>query len=211
MADARARILDRIRKALQRQDPVPYEGEDLSGPVFAGSDDPLDVLFAERFTKAGGKFFFAESPEQLIGALQELFAAKGWTAVACRDETLRLEFTQAGVPSLYDGLDLALAQAGLSRCESRVARTGSILLSSRLASGRALPIYPPVQVVVADTAQLVPDIADGLVAVRQRYGAQLPSLINLATGPSRTADIEKTLVLGAHGPREVYVFLLDRP
>jgi L-lactate dehydrogenase complex protein LldG len=211
MADAKERILGRIKQALQRQDPQPYEGEDLSGPVFAASDDPLDVLFAERFTAAGGKFFFAESPLHLIQALQELFAAKGWTAVACRDEALRLEFTQAGLPSLYDGQDLEPAQAGLSRCESLVARTGSILLSSRLASGRALPIYPPVQVVVADTAQLVPDIAEGLTALRQRHGDHLPSLINLATGPSRTADIEKTLVLGAHGPREVYVFLLDRP
>jgi len=57
---------------------------------------------------------------------------------------------------------------------------------------------------------LVYDIRDGLVALKEKYQQQLPSLITFATGPSRTADIEKTLVVGVHGPREVYLFLVDR-
>jgi L-lactate dehydrogenase complex protein LldG len=47
--------------------------------------------------------------------------------------------------------------------------------------------------------------------IMQKYDGALPSMISFATGPSRTADIEKTLVLGAHGPKEVYVFLIDDP
>ncbi len=57
---------------------------------------------------------------------------------------------------------------------------------------------------------MVPDMVDALRGLHKRYPNGLPSLINFATGPSRTADIEKTLVLGAHGPRAVYVFLLER-
>ncbi len=211
MSTAKERILHRIREALQRKDSLPFEDEDLSGPVFAGSPESLDILFAERFTAAGGRFFFAENQNELLSALRELFLTKGWTRVACRDASLVEQLTSGGLPALYNGVDLSGAEAGLSRCEALVARTGSILLSSRLASGRELPIYPPVQLVVADTRQLVPDIAEGLTLLKNRYPDQLPSLINLATGPSRTADIEKTLVLGAHGPGEVYVFLLDRP
>jgi L-lactate dehydrogenase complex protein LldG len=45
--------------------------------------------------------------------------------------------------------------------------------------------------------------------VQGRYGATLPSMLSLTTGPSRTADIEKTLVLGAHGPRRLTLFLLE--
>jgi L-lactate dehydrogenase complex protein LldG len=45
--------------------------------------------------------------------------------------------------------------------------------------------------------------------MRKKYLASLPSMMTLITGPSRTADIEKTLVMGAHGPRELYVFLLE--
>ena len=53
------------------------------------------------------------------------------------------------------------------------------------------------------------DMKEALAMLMQKYDGAIPSMINLATGPSRTADIEKTLVLGAHGPKEVYVFLID--
>jgi L-lactate dehydrogenase complex protein LldG len=55
----------------------------------------------------------------------------------------------------------------------------------------------------------VPDIQDGINLLQQRYGTDLPSMINLNTGPSRTADIEKTLVVGVHGPAEVFCFLVN--
>jgi L-lactate dehydrogenase complex protein LldG len=50
-----------------------------------------------------------------------------------------------------------------------------------------------------------------LQSLKEKYKNNLPSLITFATGPSRTADIEKTLVVGVHGPKEVYVFLVDEP
>jgi L-lactate dehydrogenase complex protein LldG len=53
------------------------------------------------------------------------------------------------------------------------------------------------------------DIKEGLLNLREKYAGKLPSLITMATGPSRTADIEKTLVVGVHGPSEVYVFLVE--
>ena len=90
-----------------------------------------------------------------------------------------------------------------------IARTGSFLLSSRQFAGRRLGIYPPIHIVVATSSQLLPDIGDGLAFIRKKYGNNLPSMISLVTGASRTADIEKTLILGAHGPRELYLFLLD--
>jgi L-lactate dehydrogenase complex protein LldG len=52
-------------------------------------------------------------------------------------------------------------------------------------------------------------VQDALLAVKERYGPAFPSLLTFATGPSRTADIEKTLVVGVHGPKEVYCFLVD--
>ena len=63
--------------------------------------------------------------------------------------------------------------------------------------------------VVAYTSQLVPDIKDALRNIKQKYDNNLPSFISFITGPSRTADIEKTLIIGAHGPKELYVFLID--
>jgi L-lactate dehydrogenase complex protein LldG len=63
--------------------------------------------------------------------------------------------------------------------------------------------------VIARTGQLVMDLKDGFQLLKSKYGQNIPSLISTITGPSRTADIEKTLVLGAHGPKELFVFLVD--
>jgi L-lactate dehydrogenase complex protein LldG len=89
-----------------------------------------------------------------------------------------------------------------------VARTSSMVLSS-VHQGRVPSVYAPVHICIAYTSQLVYDIRDGLVALKQKYHQYLPSLITFATGPSRTADIEKTLVVGVHGPKEVYCFVID--
>nr|MBA2746565.1 LUD domain-containing protein [Flavisolibacter sp.] len=89
-----------------------------------------------------------------------------------------------------------------------VARTGSMVLSS-VHQGRIPAVYAPIHVCIAHTSQLVYDIKDGLQAMKTKYRDYLPSMITFATGPSRTADIEKTLVVGVHGPKEVYCFVVD--
>ena len=105
--------------------------------------------------------------------------------------------------------DLASCDASITSCEFLIARTGTIVLSAGQESGRTVSVYAPVHVCIAYSDQLVYDIKDGLQMLKDKYQIELPSLITFATGPSRTADIEKTLVVGVHGPKEVYVFLLD--
>jgi L-lactate dehydrogenase complex protein LldG len=83
-------------------------------------------------------------------------------------------------------------------------------MSAAQESGRTVSVYAPVHICVAYTSQLVYDVKDALLKAREKYSGNLPSLITFATGPSRTADIEKTLVVGVHGPKEVYVFLVDQ-
>lgn len=70
-------------------------------------------------------------------------------------------------------------------------------------------VFPASHIVFAHTNQIVLDIKDAMRGLKEKYPNGLPSMISLITGPSRTADIEKTLVMGAHGPEELYVFLLD--
>ena len=80
---------------------------------------------------------------------------------------------------------------------------------SSVHQGRIPSVYAPVHICIATTSQLVYDVKDGLIALKEKYQRFLPSLITFATGPSRTADIEKTLVVGVHGPKEVYCFVID--
>ncbi|HXC05957.1 MAG TPA: LUD domain-containing protein, partial [Bacteroidia bacterium] len=72
-----------------------------------------------------------------------------------------------------------------------------------------LLVLPNYHIVVAYTSQLVLHLKDALKGIKDKYGAQPPSMITAIAGPSRTADIEKTLVQGAHGPKEIYVMLID--
>jgi L-lactate dehydrogenase complex protein LldG len=101
------------------------------------------------------------------------------------------------------------ADVGITLCEALVARNGSVLVSNGSAAGRRLSIYPNIHIVLAYTSQLVMDLKDGFALLKEKYGDRLPSMISNVTGPSRTADIEKTLVIGAHGPKELFVFLID--
>ena len=84
-------------------------------------------------------------------------------------------------------------------------------MSAAEQSGRTVSVYAPIHICIAYTNQLVFDIKDALELVNKKYNGNIPSLITFASGPSRTADIEKTLVTGVHGPKEVYLFLIDSP
>jgi L-lactate dehydrogenase complex protein LldG len=78
-------------------------------------------------------------------------------------------------------------------------------------NSRRLNVYPETHVVIAYVDQLVDDLKDAFIAVQKKYSGKLPSMLSVITGPSRTADIEKTLVMGAHGPRQLFVILVETP
>jgi L-lactate dehydrogenase complex protein LldG len=108
----------------------------------------------------------------------------------------------------FDKNALEACDAGITACDAAVAQTGSILVSSGSCGGRGLSILPHVHVVVVTLDQIVATLADALHAVRDRHAGRLPSMLSFITGPSRTGDIERILVLGAHGPKELIVILV---
>jgi L-lactate dehydrogenase complex protein LldG len=172
----------------------------------------LAETFAANFQRIGGEFFYCENLAQLGLAL------RAWLAERLPDgqqfyvwePALQGLLTEAEVPFQPTEADFkAQAAVGLTSCEALVARTGSLVVAPATASGRRLSIYPDQHVVLAHPSQVVAEISDALRAVQARYGDALPSMLSLTTGPSRTADIEKTLVLGAHGPRRLTLFLLE--
>ena len=91
-----------------------------------------------------------------------------------------------------------------------IARTGSVLISTSIDSQRRIISAPEIHVVFAYENQLVADLPIALRNVKNKYSENLPSQITVITGPSRTADIEKTLILGAHGPKEFIVILIKK-
>ena len=209
VSSAKENILKKIRQALSESTPIPFPQSEGSHSVFQPSRQDLEIEFAEQFTKLQGKFIFCIDHRELVTQLNALIGHQTWKKVYCREEKLRQVLKEHAFDSFSD-TELGDCDAAITTCESLVARTGSIVLSSASPSGRTVSVYAPVHICIAYADQLVYDIKDGLIALKEKYQQQLPSLMTFATGPSRTADIEKTLVVGVHGPREVYLFLVDR-
>ncbi|HEY1114123.1 MAG TPA: LUD domain-containing protein [Chitinophagaceae bacterium] len=200
---AKNSILKKIRLALSESTPIPFPKSEGTDPVHQHLQQDIVVEFAEQFTQLQGKFVFCADEEELLHQFATLCQQHGWTKIYCTDKRLAPLADEKFLTGDIVGCDISL-----TACECLVARTGSLLLSARN-SGRIPSVYAPVHVCVAYTSQLVYDIKDGLNLLKNKYKNGLPSLVTLATGPSRTADIEKTLVVGVHGPKEVYLFLVE--
>ncbi|MBL0267452.1 MAG: lactate utilization protein [Chitinophagaceae bacterium] len=208
VSPSKENILKRIRKALSHSTPLPFPQSEGNQPVFHPLDQEPEVEFAEQFTKLQGKFIYCINQQELAFQLASLIKKQDWHKVYCQEDKL----VAAVAGQLSDRLvktDLAHCDVSITGCEYLVARTGSIVMSAADPGGRAASVYAPIHICIAFTSQLVYDIRDALQAAKEKYGQHLPSLITLATGPSRTADIEKTLVVGVHGPKEVYLFLVE--
>jgi L-lactate dehydrogenase complex protein LldG len=208
ISPAKENILKRVRNALSQSVQLPFPNSEGNNSVFKTENEGLELKFAEEFARLQGKFIYCTSKQELIENLQALAAHKEWQHVYCQTPELIKTFKLAGLPFINKG-DMHSADAAITDCEYLVARTGTMVLSAAQPSGRALPVYTPVHLVIAYTHQLVFDLKDAISRLKDRYNGELPSAVSFATGPSRTADIEKTLVVGVHGPREVYVFLVD--
>ncbi|MEO7529996.1 MAG: LUD domain-containing protein [Sediminibacterium sp.] len=205
---ARENILTKIKQALAKPVPVPFPASQGNESVFLPSKQELEVEFAENFTRLEGRFSFCANEQELVEQLQALITSRKWVKIYSRETNLQDRLSQAGFTSAYSD-DVATCDAAITGCESLIARTGTMIMSSAQLSGRTVSVYAPVHICIAYTKQLVYDIGEGLQQIRETYGQQFPSMVTLATGPSRTADIEKTLVVGVHGPKEVFCFLVD--
>jgi L-lactate dehydrogenase complex protein LldG len=201
VSPAKENILKRIRQALSNPVPVPFSQSEGTNTVFPPVPDDLGVVFAEEFVKLQGRFAFCTDEADMLQQVQQLITAKEWTKIYCGEDKWNHD--------LSNTISLSTCDVSVTGCELLVARTGSIVMSAAQQSGRTVSVYAPVHICIAYTNQLVYDIKDALQLLKEKYAGNIPSLITFASGPSRTADIEKTLVTGVHGPKEVYCFLVE--
>jgi L-lactate dehydrogenase complex protein LldG len=208
VSPSKENILKRIRQALTNSTPLPFPQSEGNSSVYKPSHQELEVEFAERFKTLQGRFVFCLNHTELTAQLNALAEHNQWKKIFCRDEPLKKTLAENNFTNFsYD--DLPSCDAAITTCEWLVARTGSIVMTAAGTGGRTVSVYAPVHICIAYRSQLVYDVKDALQQAKEKYAGNLPSLITFATGPSRTADIEKTLVVGVHGPKEVYVFLVD--
>jgi L-lactate dehydrogenase complex protein LldG len=223
-------VLERIREALAQQ-PVPGHHTPTPSKLPSGTsrDDafravlpavganPGEILalFAKNATDLRAVFHPVKNMAEAVSVLRELATMEKWDKIA----THRGELTDAasaalGLPAYrteenFDKNTLEKCPVGLTECDALVAHTGSVLVTSKSTGGRALTVLPPHHVVLARNSQLVAGLPDAFALVRKRYAGQFPSMISFITGPSRTGDIERILVLGAHGPKKLTILCIE--
>jgi L-lactate dehydrogenase complex protein LldG len=223
----RENILGRIREALRTAAPRPgshgtsqtqtpaappvNQAREWLPAVGATMEEQFELL-AKNCADLKADFQRLDSREQLPAALLKLRDAEKWQRVASHSGELSNFACQAlGLPVLltdhgYDAQALEKCDAGVTECDALIAQTGGVVVTSRSTGGRALTILPPHHVVIARREQLVPDLPAAFALLQQKYSPNFPSMISFITGPSRTGDIERILVLGAHGPKKLTIF-----
>lgn len=231
-AGDREAILQRIRASVKTPAPKLYEAHaHTEGSATVASEPehesrdwlpqvPADregqfKLFAELSQKLQTDFRRVPDWESLRQMAGDLIEESETELVACHAHPLvdkalenqsipRLDTSQPFQPSQMEP-----AAIGFSACDALIAQTGSVLVSSRTCGGRALSVLPPHHIVIARENQMMADLATAYDFVRHHYSGQLPSMLSFITGPSRTGDIERILVLGAHGPKRLTILCLE--
>ncbi len=217
----REQIFGRIREALRNPAPVPgaHHGESLPPvteasaaphipewlPLVGDSEAERLELFKKNSIELKADFRLLDSEEEVHAQIAELSA--DWKRVAThRNPLTDLVCDRIDLPILctdggYDAAEMEECDVGISACDALIAQTGSVLVTSTSAGGRSLSVLPPHHIVVARRDQLLSDLPSAFALLEERYAPDYPSFISFITGPSRTGDIERILVLGAHGPK----------
>jgi L-lactate dehydrogenase complex protein LldG len=226
----REKIFARIREALTVPAPMPGHHHGHAGhahPSAAPSAQarqwlpPTGESFEEQLERfrlnaadLKADFHVVSQRSDLDALLLKLRDTQGWKKIASHSgdltnhaaRILGLPLCQTDQP--YDVSELESCDAGITECDALVAQTGSVLVTSRSAGGRALSVLPPHHVVLARRDQLIRDLPAAFQLLKQKYGSNYPSMMSFITGPSRTGDIERILVLGAHGPKQLTIVML---
>ncbi len=223
-------ILNRIAEALRFEAPRHHE-HNVGGPApsetsaafrqwlppVGKSRKEQIALFAQQSETLRTELRECVSVAAAKKALQAMAEEEGWTKIAVHRGELLDPISAALPDSLaqiqleegYAKRELESCDVGLTECEVLVAQTGSICVTTLSSGGRALSVLPPHHIVVARAKQMVPDLSAAYEFLRAKYAdGAYPSFISFITGPSRTGDIERILVLGAHGPKRLTVLLV---
>ncbi|WP_163708873.1 LutC/YkgG family protein [Mangrovibacterium lignilyticum] len=207
---SRENILNRLKQGRHSRPEEFIPEPDFESPIYHEPKGSLADWFQENLELVAGKVFRPKNLDEAIQLIAGFKAEEKWEHLFCADPILQKALTgQVEFEQKSD--DFLNLQVGITPCEFLVAHLGSVMISSGGESGRRVHVFPETHIVIAHQRQLVKFLDDAMEAIQAKYHGNLPSSITNITGPSRTADIEKTLVMGMHGPKKLIVLLCDEP
>lgn len=215
---ARENILGRIRKAQGRggSEPTAQELEQVraniarhaAGPIPAiGRASDLVLQFKHECDRVGTTHGEVESRESVPGEVRRYLEANGLPQrVVVWHELAALDWNGARI-AIDDRRAEAADRTSVTSCFCSVAETGTVLLLSSAETPKATALLPETHICVVSRARMVPNMEAAFALLRAERG-EPPRATWFVSGASRTADIEQTLVVGAHGPYRVHVILI---
>lgn len=216
MSDARDRILAKVRKGIGRDQPTTATEAQKARDHGFGSELPPRPLwdtalldhFTERFLAAAGTVDRVDGNADAAAAILAYLRERDLAAtIRIADHPLLADIPWPAEMQVDRTGPVADALVGVSVAVGALAETGTLVLYSGRESATELNFLPEYHIVLLREADVVGYMEDVWNLLRQRDGFP-PRALNFITGPSRTADVEQTIQLGAHGPRSLHLILL---
>jgi L-lactate utilization protein LutC len=169
----------------------------------------LDILFASALIEKGGKFLYCESMSEVVAELKAMSRDMGWAHVFCWENEIKDAFCENDFQRGAIGFTLENSNAAMCLCETLVADSGNLILNPKQASRRRLPVFPKVQIFLADTSRIAADLNKAIDAFNLKNRGELPSVLDLTDNVKGHYYHDGNLVLKAEGSSDIYVFLID--
>jgi L-lactate dehydrogenase complex protein LldG len=224
MSDARAQVLGAIRRSLKREAPSPQQGAEIEARLASPPTGPIPArgqlapparieLFVSMAQEAACTVARVADGAAVPAAVADYLARENLPAklrLAPDPAVTGLPWSTRPLLEISTGRSDGGDEVSLTPAFAAIAETGTLVLTSGAERPTTLNFLPETHIVVLRAGQVVGGMEEVWAALRRRHGpGQMPRTVNLVTGPSRSADIEQTLQMGAHGPRRLHIILVD--
>lgn len=212
---SREAVLARVRAALRRDGPDDEARAAAHAYLAARRQGPRPALPADLVQRFLDRAADMSSTTERIDAIEAVPAAVAryaasvgvaGAAAVCWPELGWLDWRAAGV-TVDVRATVGDDALGITGCFCAIAETGTLVFASSGNSPSATFLLPETHVAIVHPAQIVAGMEDAFARLREER-TEMPRALNLVSGPSRTGDIEQTIVLGAHGPRRVHILVV---
>jgi len=205
---AREAILGSIRANLARSVPDERHPVHLENPVILSQTTSLIERFRDNLQSVNG---YCIITTDIADVLRQIITDLNARRIAISDSpeverllhATNLEIEELGIaPNEHDVFNF---DVGITTAQAAIAETGTLVLDSAHERHRLVSLVPPVHITILDASRIVETLGEALTLLRKDN--EISPAVTFITGPSRTADIELTLAIGVHGPRELYVIV----
>ncbi len=219
---SREQVFANIRRGLKRGEPTSQQREATLARIQRKENNLIPAraqlpqteqieLFREMATNAAAEIIDINSINELPTAVQSWLEQKGINQLVrgSSPDLEQLDWSQAENLSVDTRVAQVGDRASLTICFAGIAETGTLMLHSQAESPTSLNFLPDNHLVLLRKSQVVGIYEDAWKKLRETRGNHWPRTVNMITGPSRSGDIGQTLYMGAHGPCDLAIFMLD--